>query len=234
MPESIEFTTDIPLLDGTHKALDVAPAERRDAAENRARILRAAEALFAENDVTAVTMSDIARAAGVGKGTLYRRFANKGELCLGLMDGRLRAFQDATLAQLRTLHAQRMPQMEQVRRILQEIVHFTEAHTPLLRVVQQNGVMGGSETTSPHFVWQYLTIRGLLRAAVQAGELAADVDVDVVADALLAPLHAPFYTFLRQDRGFSPQRICDGLWILITNLPPGTARADSCTATASE
>ena len=54
-------------------------ALRRDAVENRERLLAAARELFAEQGFD-VTLDDIARHAGVGVGTAYRRFANKGEL----------------------------------------------------------------------------------------------------------------------------------------------------------
>src|SRR5690242_18987874 len=58
--------------------------ERRDAAEHRQRILEVARRLFAEQGVEAVSMHQIALAAGIGQGTLYRRYANKSELCLDL------------------------------------------------------------------------------------------------------------------------------------------------------
>jgi AcrR family transcriptional regulator len=54
-------------------------ALRRDAVVNRERLLAAARKLFAEQGFD-VTLDDIARHAGVGVGTAYRRFANKGEL----------------------------------------------------------------------------------------------------------------------------------------------------------
>jgi AcrR family transcriptional regulator len=54
-------------------------AQRRDAVRNRERLLAAARDLFAGQGFE-VTLDDIARHAGVGVGTAYRNFANKGEL----------------------------------------------------------------------------------------------------------------------------------------------------------
>ena len=59
--------------------------ERRDAAEHRRRILDVAQRLFAQHGVDAVSMHQIALAAGIGQGTLYRRYRHKGELCMDLM-----------------------------------------------------------------------------------------------------------------------------------------------------
>lgn len=64
---------------------------RRDAAENRARLVDAAQRVFAERGTTA-SMEDIARAAGVGPATLYRRFPTKDVLVrevLGIFFNRL-------------------------------------------------------------------------------------------------------------------------------------------------
>ncbi|EWT00510.1 TetR family transcriptional regulator [Intrasporangium oryzae NRRL B-24470] len=71
--------------------------ERADAARNRRRALAAAEALFAERGVHSVTMDDVAAAAGVGKGTLYRRFTDKGGLASALLSERAIALQGEIL-----------------------------------------------------------------------------------------------------------------------------------------
>jgi len=71
--------------------------ERSDAARNREAILDAAARLFRDNGVEAVSMDAIAAAAGVGKGTLFRRFGDKSGLAVALLDTRERELQEAIL-----------------------------------------------------------------------------------------------------------------------------------------
>jgi AcrR family transcriptional regulator len=52
---------------------------RADAERNRLKIIEAAQSLFAERGID-VTMDEIARAAGVGVATLYRRYPTRSEL----------------------------------------------------------------------------------------------------------------------------------------------------------
>ena len=61
---------------------------RADAARNRLRLLAAARAVFAERGLDA-TMDEVARRAGVGVGTAYRRFRNRDELIGALFEERL-------------------------------------------------------------------------------------------------------------------------------------------------
>src|SRR5882724_4322754 len=70
-------------------------AERSDAARNRKRVLDAAKKLFDERGVLAVTLDDVVAAAGVGKGTLFRRFGDKAGLAVALLDEQERALQQA-------------------------------------------------------------------------------------------------------------------------------------------
>jgi AcrR family transcriptional regulator len=61
---------------------------RADALRNRDRLLQAARELFAERGLS-VSMDEIARHAGVGVGTAYRRFASRDELIDALVDERV-------------------------------------------------------------------------------------------------------------------------------------------------
>jgi AcrR family transcriptional regulator len=72
---------------------------RRDAERNRQRILTAAGELFAERGL-AVTLDDIARHAGVGVGTVYRRYPDKELLIDALFEERLKALCEAAQAAL--------------------------------------------------------------------------------------------------------------------------------------
>lgn len=64
--------------------LDPAP-ERADAARHRARILAVARRLMAGDAILSVTMKDLAREAGVGQGTLYRKYETKAHLAAALV-----------------------------------------------------------------------------------------------------------------------------------------------------
>src|SRR5438270_14072558 len=66
---------------------------RKDAAQNRERLLAAAAELFAERGLD-VTLNDIAHHAGLGVGTAYRRFANKEQVIDALFEERLRDVAD--------------------------------------------------------------------------------------------------------------------------------------------
>jgi AcrR family transcriptional regulator len=64
---------------------------RRDAQQNRQRILEAARELFAQRGL-GVTLNDIAHHAGVGVATVYRRFPDKAQLIDALFEQRLEEF----------------------------------------------------------------------------------------------------------------------------------------------
>lgn len=188
-------------------------AKRADAVANRELILASAQQLFAEHGVSNICMAAIAEAAGVGKGTLYRGFANKGELCLALMDEDMRVFQNKTLKLFRDNFDQ--PALNTLDAFLGQLVRFMEFHAPLLCEVQKQGVLrnaGFAEQTSPHMwlSWLHETIGLLLQQAEQNNE-AEGLDIPYLVDAILAPINADLFLYQRETLGFNLDRISDGL-----------------------
>jgi len=199
--------------------LNAAPRqERADAAANRQLILETAVELFAAEGSEQVTMADIATAAGVGKGTLYRRFSSKGDLALALMHEQMTAFQEQSLAELRRAALNREPYVRQLEGFLLSLVPFVEQHLPLLCLVQQEGLLLNERAHQAPYFWQHQTVSGLLQRAIRNGELSAEIDVSFTADALLAPLRVDVYRLQREIRGFSLERIGDGMRTLIAAL----------------
>ncbi|MFJ5228955.1 TetR/AcrR family transcriptional regulator [Kitasatospora sp. NPDC088391] len=74
---------------------DQEPNERADAARNRAKVLGAAAALIRERGAEHLTMDAVACAAGVGKGTVFRRFGDRTGLLYAVLDSIEREFQAA-------------------------------------------------------------------------------------------------------------------------------------------
>src|SRR5438105_5856319 len=83
----MQSTRDLPLIEPES-------GERADAARNRERILCAARRLFDEHGAGCVSMDEIAEAAGVGKGTLFRRFGSRASLAHAVLSERESAFQE--------------------------------------------------------------------------------------------------------------------------------------------
>lgn len=208
----------LPLLDrSVPGAAPGGPArgERRDAAEHRRQVLDAARRLFDARGVDAVSMDEIAREAGVGKGTLYRRYAHKGALCEALLDESTRRLQAEVLARVGRGAADG-PALAQLDFLLVRLVAHDEEHGALLGAVRDAacGERRGALYGRAPYDWQRLTALALLRRAVAAGEC-PPLDAEYLADAILAPLDIDLYLFQRQRRGLTPERIVAGLRRLV-------------------
>ena len=78
--------------------LDAPAPERRDAARNRVALLEAAERLIEHCGIDGVTMDAVAEAAGVGKGTVFRRFDSREGLMAALLNHSETEWQAAVLS----------------------------------------------------------------------------------------------------------------------------------------
>ena len=197
---------------------DAQQGERSDAVANRKRLLTVTRQLFADHGPANVSMSDVVKTAGVGRGTLYRHFPDKGELCLAVMDDALTDFQDEVLDRLRDLTADNAPAMTQLDDFLAQLVYFTDRYVLLLQEAQQQGLHYFQKKAGRPQYWQQVTVLGLLKTAVANGEISADLDLEYLSDALLAPLNAQLFHYQRMTQGYSPERISAGLRGLVAQL----------------
>lgn len=175
--------------------------ERADAARNRIRVLEAAEKLFAERGVDAVTMDDVAGAAGVGKGTLYRRFGDKGGLAMALLDERERELQERIITGPPPLGPGAEP--------ADRLGAFIEAYLELLDrqldlvLLSETATTGARFRTGAHTLW-----RRHCRHLLEAG---GAEDAEIAADVLLAALSAEQVRHWRQEREMSSATLVESL-----------------------
>lgn len=188
--------------------------ERSDAARNRRVILGTARTLFEERGVTCVTMEEIAKASGVGKGTLYRRFPHKGFLCQALLDEPTKHLQEQTLEVLREPETSALEKLDA---FLDRLVAFTAENLDLL--YGGNEPLCGADRlerfSHPAYDWRRSTVLGLLRAAVSEGDVDAGLDLEYLAQALLAPLEVDLFYYQHRVQGLPAWRISDGVRSLI-------------------
>ena len=85
-------------MDGPILSLGAPHAERADAARNRLRLLATAREMLAEQGADTLTMDALAERAGLGKGTVFRRFGTRAGIFQALLDDDERVFQERVLA----------------------------------------------------------------------------------------------------------------------------------------
>jgi AcrR family transcriptional regulator len=190
----------------------MAPAERADAARNRQRVLAAAERLLERSTPEQVTMEQIARAAGVGKGTLYRRYPSLEAIAVALLDEHERALQERLLRGPPPLGPGAPPD-QRLAAFYEAMVDLLERHGHLA-LAAETGVRRFG--TGAYGFWR-AHVAALLRAA------GIGLDAEALADSLLAPLAPELYRYQRETRGLSQAEVARGLDLLATRVLSATA-----------
>ncbi|MGO9550397.1 helix-turn-helix domain-containing protein [Mycobacterium sp.] len=175
-----------------------APHERGDAARNRALLLDAARRLIAERGADAVTMDDIAAAAGVGKGTVFRRFGSRAGLMMVLLDEDERVSQQAFMFGPPPLGPD-APPLDRLLAFGRDRLRFAHTHHELLIAAHrdpQSRYGAAAMVLRTH-------VRILLTSAGTTG------DLDSQTDALLALLEADYIEYQLIERGHTLQTLGD-------------------------
>jgi len=165
---------------------DEPPRERADAARNRERILHAAGELVASCGIDGVSMEDVAKAACVGTGTLYRRFGDRAGLAFALLDEQTRDFQNALIAGPPPL-GPGASAAERLQAFGAGYIELLERHAALMVAASPGGRDG--ERVHAFFATH-------LKILLQ--EAAPELNPDFTAEALLATLAPAHHLRLRE------------------------------------
>ncbi|GAA4691163.1 helix-turn-helix domain-containing protein [Nocardioides conyzicola] len=180
--------------------LDAPPPERRDAARNRVALLDAAARLVAQHGATGVTMDAVAAEAGVGKGTVFRRFQSREGLMGALLNHSETDWQASVMSGPPPLG----PGAEPWDRLLEfgrSRLETTLLHAELIRAAGRAGTRSYAA-----YSFSVLHVRYLLH------ELGVTGDLPLLAVALLAPLEAPVLDQQVSVDGFHRERVYAG-WV---------------------
>jgi AcrR family transcriptional regulator len=189
--------------------IDSEPCERADAARNRRRILEAAAALIEEHGVESVSMDAIAAQAGVGKGTLFRRFGDRSGLVMALLDERTRAFQDALIRGEAPL-GPGAPPVDRICAFGRGMLALLEQHGEMLLAAGLGARWARGEAGVYAFYRTHL--------AMLVREADPELDDEYVAEALLTTLSPESFLYLRKGRELALERIEAGYEQLVYRL----------------
>jgi AcrR family transcriptional regulator len=161
-------------------------------------VLDAAARLLAE-DPSGTTMEQIAAAAGVGKGTLYRRYPDRTAIAAALLDEHERDLQERILRGPAPLGPGAAP-AQRLRAFYAAYVAFLEQHGHLSRAIESapQRLRSGA-----HGAWRQHVALLVREAGLPAP--------DVLAEQLLAPLDPALYAYQREELGRTPKQIVAAL-----------------------
>ncbi|WP_333736267.1 TetR/AcrR family transcriptional regulator [Streptomyces sp. IBSBF 2806] len=172
---------------------------RKDATRNRAAILAAADTLFARlGSPEDVTMADIAAAAGVGKGTLFRAFDDRPGLLRALYEARLEPLREAVEAGPPPL-GPATPPRQRALALLDAVLCFKLDNRRLALALEESG------SSSPYQAEHYERWHGLLRAVLD--QVPGLTDSDFTAHALLAATRADLVEHLAGQERIPRERM---------------------------
>ena len=145
--------------------------ERADAARNRQAVLEAAGRLFDDAaEIGAVSMDEVARAAGVGKGTLFRRFGDRTNLIRTVYDARLTELRAAITDGPPPLGPGADPRVR-IPALLDAIVGFKLDNRKLAMSLERDQRDGAATLyTSPSYVATHHQLSSLLTEVIGADE----------------------------------------------------------------
>ena len=173
-------------------------ALRADASRNRKALLKAAGTLFdSATDPASVTMEDVALAAGVGKGTLFRRYGSRAGLLHAVAESKMTDLMEAVLSGPPPL-GPKTPPRKRLSAVLTAIVMFKASNLGISRALEADR---GGLTPTP-----FLDSQPYQRAHALLIEIISQLgknDPSFYAHALLGFTRADFVEHMMRKENYS-------------------------------
>jgi AcrR family transcriptional regulator len=167
--------------------------ERADAAANREKVLAAAGTLFARCDPSTVSMDAVAAEAGVGKGTLFRRFGDRASLARAVLSRHEMAFQEAMIRGAPPLGPGAPP--------LDRLVAFGAAYLEFLE--RRGGLLREAEGSHDAYLHSRVYAFYRMHVTLLLREAGLGDRADFLADVVMLPLAASAQRYFRGLRNLS-------------------------------
>ncbi|MFE1591999.1 TetR/AcrR family transcriptional regulator [Nocardia sp. NPDC058705] len=185
------------------------PVERADAARNRALLLDAAQQLVREHGVDGLTMDALAKRAGVGKGTVFRRFGNRTGLMLALLDHSEQKFQAAFMFGPAPLGPGASP--------IDRLIAF--GRTRLLDIEVEGDLHRAAEADGRFGAGPYALHKAHVVLLLRATRI--DGEIPLIADSLLSTLSAALVIHQVEVLGYPREQIGDNWeWLVRRVVSP--------------
>ncbi|MBX3162639.1 MAG: TetR/AcrR family transcriptional regulator [Deltaproteobacteria bacterium] len=151
----------------------------RGGGDKRARILAAAERVFARRGFFAARVSEIAKDAGVADGTIYLYFKNKDDLLISLFEARMTQVNEALRVAIEGVPPG--AQLHAFVRAYLQLVHDEPAAAEVLTIELRQSSKFMKEYENPQFADFLRLLGGIIAAGQERGELAEDIPSHIAA-----------------------------------------------------
>ncbi|WP_053375795.1 TetR/AcrR family transcriptional regulator [Paenibacillus sp. FJAT-27812] len=186
-----------------------APENGRTKQELSKAILHTANHLFTEHGVESVSMHQIARSVGIGQGTLYRRYSNKGDLCMDMMKENFDIFINEIEAYL--TEGTQLAVQERLSGVMRKIIAFIDKESRWLGVVHAYNKIEdhkGDFFQSPPYLYLHGVLSSLIKEGIEKKQMQS-IDPAYAAHSFISVQSPHTFRQLRCVMGYTCEEIQD-------------------------
>ncbi|WP_223067714.1 TetR/AcrR family transcriptional regulator [Paenibacillus caui] len=170
------------------------------------KIQETAKSLFDRLGIEEVSMHRIAKEAGIGQGTLYRRYPSKSKLCLSLMENKFKRLIGEIEGFLQS--SQSLPVMQRLSWMMSKLILNLDEDLEGLKVLMSSGRLEEAKANHyqcPPFIFIRDKIEELLKEAADQGE-SVPLDPAFTSVMIASSLKPELIQFLH-DLGYDTEQI---------------------------